>query len=612
MPPASQTEHRVVSNTALPYISNASLTSTDPHFISGSQNVMTSIRNWSERFPGFSAPAIPGNFQNVQRQFWWRRWVSSTPNGGAFIAMVCDIQGGVATVWKYQVGLDAIAQLIWTSTSAEPFDFIISNNTCYFGNGTDMMQFDSNRIVTWGGAGPSVGPTLTLIAGASNVFTSWCYCSTYFDPVNDHETSPSAISACSGVFTNKSVKIGLVSSPNSRFTQMRVYRTPDGGAQDPSLMQEIAGSPFSTPTISTAFTVTDSTPDASLSIRVAPEFLRNDPPTPCKGFIDYSGRLWGFADNTVFYSGFEEIANGVPEECWPSGLNGNFYPYSDEVFALASLNDGIAIFQAEEIDKVEGDSLDTFRRYQLLQRRGTLNRACVAAVGGTVAWFDTSNTIWISDVGEISIPIRPDLVAINPMTGFMDIHISGIFHWLTFLDGGNGVLYVYDLDRNVWMPPKILGTTASGLFSGQTSLGVIDLMLALGNKTSLKLVAGTYNNGGTNYSSTLSTNLARMTPDENPSFQGTHDWSEIKTDTVPPTQVLQLTDDDPTQAPYTDITANGEPSPLLANQGKYLQSWRYPATPTSAAFMSMKFQWAANGQNFHLYQIDDAFHAAGE
>jgi hypothetical protein len=536
----------------------------------------------------------------------WRRWANSSPNGGAFIYMFCDVAGGVAKVYKLLSGVDFSAVLLWTSTSATPFDFVVSNNTCYFGNGTDMKKFDSSTLSNWGIASPVAGPTLTLVAGSNNVFTSWCYCYTYWNSNTSHESSPSPISACSGVFSSKSVQVGLTASTDPQVTNIRVYRTPDGGAQDPAQMQEITGSPFP----NTTGTITDTTLDTSLSIRVAPEFFRNDPPTPSQGFIYYSGRIWGFTNNTVPYSGFEEIANGVPEESWPSGLNGNFYPWATEVTALAPLIDGISVFQASTISKIEGDTLDTFRRYTLLQKRGTRAITSVTSLGGSVAWFDISGTVWISDLGEIGLPIRPDTQSINPLTCYITIHISGQSHWLVLLDGSTGNIFVYDLDRNQWMPPWNVGTSASALHSGETAIGILSLMLARNGKKALQQLANTYQDDGNNYGATLKTNLYRLTPDSNPSFQGVHDWSEISTDTVPPTQVLQLTDDDPTQVAYTDITANGEPSPLIT-QGQYLQRYRYTSNFPTAQRMSMQFIWAPANTNFHLYEMDEAFHGAG-
>ncbi len=609
MPTAARTQHRTVENTALPYISNSSITSTSPQYITGSLNILTGLQEWLEKFPGFSASIEPSPtaFVNLQRQFLWRRWVSSSPNGGAFIWMGCDVSGGVAKVYKMQIGTDGQAQLLFTSTSSEPFDFVVSGNTLYFGNGTDMKKWNSQTLSNWGIVAPAAAPGISLVAGASNVYTSWCYCCTYYNSATGHESSPSAISACSGVFANKTVNLLLTASIDSQVTGIRVYRTPDGGAQDPTEMQEIANSPFPNVT----GTVSDSTPDTSLSIRVAPAFLRNDPPTPCKGFVTYGARIWGFLNNTTFYSGNEEIANGVPEECWPSGLDGNNYPWADEVFAHAPLIDGIAVLGAERISKIEGDSLDTFRRYTLLERRGTRSRTAVCALGGSVAWLDTSNTIWVSDLGEIGIPIRPDIQTINPETCWIVPHISGIYHWIVVLDGSNGILYIYDLDRRIWQCPRDVGFSASAMFSGETSVGNVELMLARNNTKALKLVPGTYTDDGNTYQSVAMTNMYRLTPEGNPAWKGVHDWSEIKTDTNPPDQVFQLTDDSPSQGTFVDITVNAEPSPSIT-QGTYLQTWRYTSNNPTAQFLAMKFVWNAENLNFHLYQFDEALHQFGE
>jgi hypothetical protein len=523
--------------------------------------------------------------------------------------MFCDVSGGQAKVYKCQLGANNSAILLWTSASPEPFDFVTSNNTVYFGNGTDMKKYDSMTLSNWGIMTPATGPGITLIAGAQNVYTSWCYCTTYFNSNTQHESSPSPISACSGVFANKTVQLTLTASSDPQVTNIRVYRTPDGGAQDPSLMQEISNSPFP----NTNATVNDTTPDASLSIRTAPEFLRNDPPPPQKGFIhsDAQGRIHGFLNNTSYYSGAEEIANGVPEECWPSGLTGNFYPWANEVMGLAPLLDGVAVFQAERISKIEGDTLDTFRRYTLLERRGTRSRTTIASLGGSVAWLDTAGQVWVSDVGEVGEPIRPDIAPINPATCYITAHISGNAHWLVVLDGSNGKLYVFDLDRQRWMPPWTIGTTASALFSGETAVGVVDLILARNCSKVLKLAQGTYQDDGSTYQSVAQLQLDRLTPDDNPSLKGVHDWSEIKTDANPPTQVLQLTDDDPTLGTFVDITANGESSPDIT-QGKYLQTFRYTSNNPTAQMMAMKFVWAAANSNFHLYQMEEAFHPSGQ
>jgi hypothetical protein len=115
---------------------------------------------------------------------------------------------------------------------------------------------------------------------------------------------------------------------------------------------------------------------------------------------------------------------------------------------------------------------------------------------------------------------------------------------------------------------------------------------------------------GNPYQSVGITNMYRLTPDDDPAWKGVHDWSEIKTDTHPPTQVLQLTDDNPDRVPFIDITANGQPSPEIT-QGQFLQTFRYNSNNPTAQLLAMKFVWPAENTNFFLYSMDEAMHPVG-
>ena len=593
-----KTEHRLTNNLALPYLSNSSVTSTDPQWIGGSLNLMGTLRQWTERRPGFGATIEQAAtaFTNCVRIFPWRRW------GGDFFVMFCDISGGFSKVYKLDLTTDTSAVLIWTSTIAEPFDFVISSNVVYFGNGKDMKKYDGTTLTNWGILSPSVAPTFALVAGTQNTYTGWNYVYTYYNSTSGHESSPSPLSLSTGLITNQNVSVGVVASTDPQVTNIRIYRTTDGGATNPPQMAEISNSPFP----NTTGSYVDSTPDISLSIRTAPQFFLNDPPPPQKGFVAYGGRLWGFLNNMTYYSGAEEIANGVQEECWPSGLAGNFYPWPNEVMGHASLLDGIAVFVAETVYKVEGDTLDTFRRYILLRRRGTRSRTTIASIGSSVAWLDTSRTIWVSDMGEIGIPIRPDIAAIDPTQAYMAIHIAGLFHWVILLDGAQGILYVYDLDLNQWQVPWDIGTTASALMSGETSVGNIDLMVARNNTKALKLTQNIYLDDGNPYVAQGTSNMYRLTPDDNPAIKGVHDWTEIKTDTVIPT-ITQCTDDDPGFGVYVSPTTV-QPSPDIT-QGTQLLTTRFNFNTPTAQMLSTRFVWPATNANFHLYNTDEAYHA---
>lgn len=169
--------HRNVRNAALPYISNLSPTTTDPCFIPGSQNVLTSVNTYAERRPGFSSAVepTPTVFNNLQRTFTWDR------TDGTFYVMFCDINASnQAQVYKMQVGVDTSAVSIYTDTgSGTPFDFVVSNNTLYFSNGHVAKKWDPvNGVSNWGIAVGSVnnatGPNLAGNgANAGGAGTAW-------------------------------------------------------------------------------------------------------------------------------------------------------------------------------------------------------------------------------------------------------------------------------------------------------------------------------------------------------------------------------------------------------------------------------------------------------
>src|SRR6267142_5623894 len=222
MPTTSKTAQKVIDDTALPYVTNSSVVSTDPQYIGG-QNCMTSLRQWLERRPGWSASVetVATAFVNLQRQFVWRRWTTpGTTLAGKFIWMGCDISGGFAKVYKMIIGTDANAVLLWTSTTSEPFDFVVSNNTCYMGNGTDMKKFDGTNFWKWGITSPSVTPTLSFVVGTANIYASWNYLYTYGNSVTGHESSPSNISAGTGVQSLKNVQIAVTASTDPQVNQI--------------------------------------------------------------------------------------------------------------------------------------------------------------------------------------------------------------------------------------------------------------------------------------------------------------------------------------------------------------------------------------------------------
>jgi len=619
---ASQTGHRNITNPSLPYDTLGSPTSRDPQYHAG-QNVMTSIGEILERYPGFASgieatPSVAATTAIVARVFSWKKWDTSS-TAGSYYWMMCETDATLNTskVYKMEIGVDANFVLIYTdATSSRPFDFVVGNNTCLFGNGTtrtNMRAFDGISGTTtsrlWGIDAPAAAPTWVVNGGSTLIaYVGYFYYYTYCNSSNANESSPSPISTCTGLFTSSSVSVTVAASADTQVNQIRIYRSTDGGSQAPEDCAEIAGSPFT----NTNQTVVDTTTDELLGLRFAPAALRNDPPTASDGFTTFANRIWSKAANMVYFSGFEEIVNGVAEECWPSGGDGNHYPYPSQVTGLAGLDTMVAVATSDTLFGIDGDSLDTFRRYTVSVRNGVRNSTNISAVSlepGTVlaAWLDSANTVWMLGLGEIGLPIRPDLETIDHSKAALAFHINGPRRWLVLMDGAGGKLFTFDLDTKSWMPPRLI--TAHAIYSGEMAAGTWELAIGHSSGKVLKMTPGTYNDNGATYTAYVVSNLFDMTPDQKPNWRGVCDHISVEGDATQPTSVQIVTDDDPTvatfQSPVAGVTAD------LRTQGVNLTEKYYKFNTPAARRVAFKLSWAAADSNFMVYGIGVAFHSVG-
>ena len=422
----------LITDLRIPYKSFNSAVSTDLAFQDGA-NVLTTIPGYLEKRPGFATVAVPGTFTGtIKIIYLWHR-VSGTETD--YFAMVCSADSSKSYVYKFQFGSDVSAVLIHTcTTSNTPFYFVDSDQTCYFGKddvANEMWEYNGTTLSKWGIAAPTVVPTVSLSAGSLDITVGWFYRYGYYNSSTGHLSTLSDVSACTGAATSKQVGVGVTASTDAQVDKIRVFRTTDGGSDDPSSMQELPNSPFA----NTTTTITDTAADTDLLDVFGPGFLQNDPPPAMKPLCVSQNRIWGIAGSTLYYSGFEEIGNGVPEESFPSGLDGNSRPYPSPLYGLAPTTTGVAIFSAKKIFGVDGDSLDTFRWGSILEKRGTKFPTNVASVGGSIVWLDTSKQVWLSDIGEMGGDIRTDTKLFSPSLTQIAIHNSGEFNWVVFMDG---------------------------------------------------------------------------------------------------------------------------------------------------------------------------------
>ena len=420
--------------------------------------------------------------------------------------------------------------------------------------------------------------------------------------------------------------VGVTASSDPQVDQIHVYRTTIGGSANPSEMQELPASPFPN---TTQIIRGETANDTDLQLSYAPGFYSNNPPTPSQFFIWSQNRISGAANNTLYYSGFEEIIKGVPEECWPGGVDGNYHPYKRAIHSLAAMPTGVDVLTASTQYGVDGDSLDTFRWLTLSEKRGTKTHACTLTLGSSVLWFDTSRQIWSSggqsglasalgtyqwrstDSGEIGLDIRPDLLKADPAQSAMAVHIAGQFHWLVFMDGENGKLWVLNLDTGQWQVPWTVPATA--IHSGETADGQVDLMVALNGTTLVKLTPGTFTDHGQKYDAWIRGNLFALGKGEQTAVV---DYLEIERNPVPLTDVLQANDEDTQHATYVSIFANKTQPPQRGN-GKNVIAELYRSYPeemntgsSACKRASFELHWGVSDQKFELYTLDVAYHPA--
>lgn len=486
---------------------------------------------------------------------------------------------------------------------------------------SDTVSVRHVQATVYGLGGPTVA--VSGSAGSMNATAGYTYVFCYGNSVTGHISSPTPASSSTGVFTNKlNLAVTLTASTDPQVNQIRVFRTTDGGG---GTYFELPTSPYP----NTSGNITDNAADASLIVSsICPTATFNDPPTPIQGMVYFSGRIWGFTGNQVWFSGLEEINQGVPEESFPSGIAGNFWSFDQPVQGLGVAgiagNQTMGIFCGGRLYGIQGNTLDTFQRFSISTRRGCRNRTCISMMGGMAAWLDSANQIWATDgtsLNELGVDIRPDLVSLNPATCSLTFHAAGRAHWLVLSTGTK--IYVYDIDIGQWMPPW--NFAAQYIFSGETSPGNYVLMAATATKA-LQLNPAKFNDNGATYQPVAQLSLLSVVPDFGSRFSyiamGQYNeptrtgvpWTFMVTNNATTLSDFSIcTDDDPTQGVYTSIVANLQDTAVTYNRvnGTFLKQNVYPTTSPSSRWVSMKTTLANADQVDNLYEYVMAYKPLG-
>lgn len=502
-----------------------------------------------------------------------------------------------------------------------------------FGGVSQTTSIDFVRITVFGIGGPSI--VVSGAAGALSATVGYQYVFTYGNSNSGHISSPSPPSASTAIFTNKlNVQVTLTASTDPQVNQIHVYRSTDSITTG-----SIAGVYFelpNSPVNNANQTLNDLADDLSLNVNsIAPTPGANDPPTPGMNPIYFAGRIWLFKNNQVTFSDLEECIAGVPEESFQSGIAGNFWTFDQGTQALATagtgVNQGLMVLCAGRIYGITGNSLDTFRRFLVTDRRGARNIKSVSTLGGMVAWRDTSGQVWISDgnsMQEISQDIRPDLTPYVPGSDSITFHTSGLFHLILVSTGTQ--IFPFDMDLGQWMPPWTF--SCNQLHSGEISPGSYKVLAATSSNALMMNETGqvgTFNDDGSLYQVIIKTQLFSLVPDYGKRFSyaslglynepGKTGWMtrvQIDTNNNVVADLLICVDDDPTNpATVYKSLAQNHTTPQKAynrGQGKNLIQNIYTANKeVEGRWFSVKIESETADDDFKLYDFFASYKGMG-
>ncbi len=223
------------------------------------------------------------------------------------------------------------------------------------------------------------------------------------------DTGNVGIVAASGGFCPEIQVQGIADT--TRVPYINIYRTTDGGGTF-YFIKQIANTGAGTITFIDKYfesgvsggTFEDPMSDSFIdTTQVAPSLTSNSPPPACRApkvtgvdaierstpIVSYANRLWYAIGHYVFNSAQEEISAGVPEECFPSGLNGNFFKTASPVTNVVAAADGVYVLTVKKVYRITGTNKQTFEINPWLHDIGHPwgHPRGAASIGDGLAWL---------------------------------------------------------------------------------------------------------------------------------------------------------------------------------------------------------------------------------
>jgi hypothetical protein len=253
----------------------------------------------------------------------------------------------------------------------------------------------------------------------------------------------------------------------TRVPYINIYRTTDGGGSfyfvkqianpgattttfvDKYLESGVGGGTFKDPLTDLDLDFNRVAPDTEKNgnppTTISPNVMGTDPVKRSTPLAIYAGRIWYGIGNYIFYSGNEEIFEGVPEEAFPFGLYGNYIELPYPVTNLVPASDAIYFMTTQATYRCTGTDRETFSVRVYLNNVGHPygHPRAAAVVGDTVIWLTHDYRIATVQNGNFSVfsdPLYADIN--NAVIGTGEIEIQ---HW-SELDKDWLIVYSHRLD----------------------------------------------------------------------------------------------------------------------------------------------------------------------
>jgi len=409
--------------------------------------------------------------------------------------------------WEmYYLRLDA-DEPAWTSMgnlrdidkSTRPHEILVARGLAFIkafpeDDKYGSVIFDGTNVRPWGIPSPTVPARRTdpaSWAASANPVTvnfGWRYVYCWKDTFGHYsnrsplETDPAQQPSDTGAFENKKPQIVVQGHADTEnFPYIGIFRTTDGGGTFYHL-EDIpntgAGDIIYTDQHRVATTTNDPKTDMQLDTsNIAPSMTSNtvppptgktigvDPVEPSTNMAYFARRIW-YGIHRVYFSGQEEILNGVPEESFPNpnGIRGNYYIFRGQPRILKETRGVLYIINSDEIIAVSGQDRSNLHPITVHSGTGAAYGQPRAVVSYRDIVFFLTEDLQIAAVSGdrapvvISTPLGDQFKITSSTDVEMKIFSQHGYLWLivAVIDKtapANTQVFVYDIQRDLWFPP---------------------------------------------------------------------------------------------------------------------------------------------------------------